>query len=75
MRSGGTAEAGTEIKPVFSVEDRIPVATMEALRAKGYQVRSTPNDYVLVNGIIIDPVTRFRIGGADPRGDGYVAGW
>ena len=75
MRSGGTAEAGTEIKPVFSVEDRIPAATMEALRAKGYQVRSTPNDYVLVNGIIIDPVTRFRIGGADPRGDGYVAGW
>ena len=75
MRSGGTVEAGTEIKPSFRVENRVPEATMDALRAKGYEIKSVLNDYVLVNGILIDPATGFRLGGADPRDNGYALGW
>ena len=75
MRSGGTVETGTEIKPSFRIENRIPEATIEALRAKGYEIKSEPNNYVLVNGILIDPATGFRLGGADPRDNGYALGW
>jgi hypothetical protein len=28
-----------------------------------------------VNAIVIDPVTGFRLGGADPRETGYALGW
>jgi gamma-glutamyltranspeptidase/glutathione hydrolase len=72
---GGRAETGTEFKPVFKVEDRIPLATLNALRAKGYEVISVKDDDGRVNGIVIDPATGFRLGGADPREDGYAIGW
>ena len=75
IRSGGQTETGTEIKPIFKVEDRIPAATMEALRAKGYEITSVKDDFGRVNGIIIDPITSFRLGGADPRESGYALGW
>lgn len=74
MRVGGSTEAGTEIKPIFLVEDRIPAATMEALRAKGYEIRPIAQSG-RVNGIVIDPSTGFRLGGADPRENGYALGW
>lgn len=74
MRVGGRTEAGTEIKPMFLVEDRIPAATMEALRAKGYEMRPIAQSG-LVNGIIVDPATGFRMGGAYPRENGYALGW
>jgi gamma-glutamyltranspeptidase/glutathione hydrolase len=74
MRVGGSIEAGREIKPVFLVEDRIPSATMDALRAKGYEIRLIEFSGA-VNGIIIDPATGFRLGGADPRENGYALGW
>ena len=74
MRVGGRIEAGTEIKPLFLVEDRIPSATMDALRAKGYEIRPIGFSGA-VNGIIIDPATGFRLGGADPRENGYALGW
>jgi gamma-glutamyltranspeptidase/glutathione hydrolase len=74
MRVGGSTEAGTEIKPIFLVEDRIPAATMDALRAKGYEIRPIEQSG-RVNGIIIDPSTGFRLGGADPRENGYALGW
>lgn len=52
MRVRGSIEAGTEIKPVFLVEDRIPSATMDALRAKDYEIR--PIEFSgAVNGIIV----------------------
>lgn len=73
MRTGGV-EAGTKIAPLFVVEDRIPTATMDALRAKGYQIRPIERSGA-VNGIIIDSSTGFRLGGADPREDGYALGW
>ena len=74
MRVGGSTEAGTEIKPIFLVEDRIPAATMDALRANGYEIRPIEQSG-RVNGIIIDPSTGFRLGGADPRENGYALGW
>lgn len=73
MRTGGV-EAGTEIKPLFVVEDRISTATMDALRKKGYEIRPIERSGA-VNGIIVDPSTGFRLGGADPREDGYALGW
>jgi len=75
MIYGGQAETGTEIKPLFKVEDRIPEATMNALRAKGYEVIKVGDDGGRVNGILIDPATGFRLGGADPREYGYAIGW
>ena len=47
---------------------------MDALRAKGYEIRPIGRS-ALVNGIIIDPSTGFRLGGADPRANGYALGW
>jgi gamma-glutamyltranspeptidase/glutathione hydrolase len=75
MIYGGRAETGTEIRPLFKVEDRIPVATMDALRAKGYEITSVKDDDGRVHGIMIDPITNFRLGGADPREMGYALGW
>jgi gamma-glutamyltranspeptidase/glutathione hydrolase len=75
MIYGGRAETGTEIRPLFKVEDRIPAATMDALRAKNYEITSVKDDDGRVNGIVIDPITNFRLGGADPRETGYALGW
>lgn len=75
MIYGGQAETGTEIKPLFKLEDRIPEATMNVLRAKGYEIVKVKDDGGRVNGILIDPASGFRLGGADPREDGYAIGW
>ena len=75
IRSGGNIESGTEIKPLFRVEDRIPAATLDALRAKGFELTIVNNDYGRVNGIVIDPATKFRLGGADPRENSYALAW
>ena len=74
MRVGGSTEAATEIRPIFLVEDRISAATIDALHAKGYEIRPIERSGA-VNGIVIDPATGFRLGGADPREDGYALGW
>src|ERR1700682_4364378 len=70
MKYGGRAETETEIRPVFDLEDRIPAQTMDALRKKGYEVNSVKDDYGRVHAIVIDPMTSFRMGGADPRESG-----
>lgn len=75
MVYGGNQETGTEIRPIFNVEDRIPKSVMDSLRARGYDIKSIPDDIGRVNGIIIDPRTGFRLGGADPRETGYALGW
>jgi gamma-glutamyltranspeptidase/glutathione hydrolase len=75
MVYGGQQEIGTDIKPVFNVEDRISLSTIDSLRKGGYVIRAVKDDIGRVNGIIIDPQTGFRSGGADPREDGYVLGW
>jgi gamma-glutamyltranspeptidase/glutathione hydrolase len=62
----------------LSVEARMPAATIEALVKMGYSVK-TLGEYDLffggAQGIVIDPKTRMRIGGADPRRDGAVVGY
>jgi gamma-glutamyltranspeptidase/glutathione hydrolase len=75
MIYGGTQETGTAIGPVFNVEDRIPETVMSGLRRKGFEIKAVPDDYGRVNGIVIDPRSKFRLGGADPREYGYAIGW
>jgi gamma-glutamyltranspeptidase/glutathione hydrolase len=75
MIYGGNQETGTQLRPVFKLENRIPDSVMKALRGKGYDIKSVDDDDGRVNGIIIDPRTGFRLGGADPRADGYAVGW
>jgi len=62
----------------LSVEARMPAPTIEALVKTGYSVK-TLGEYDLffggAQGIVIDPKTRMRIGGADPRRDGAVVGY
>jgi gamma-glutamyltranspeptidase/glutathione hydrolase len=62
----------------LQVEARMPAATIEALVRMGYSV-NTLGEYDLffggAQGIVIDPKTRMRIGGADPRRDGAVVGY
>jgi gamma-glutamyltranspeptidase/glutathione hydrolase len=75
MIYGGHQESGTQITPVFKVEDRIPMSVMDSLRAKGYTVESVADDEGRVSGIVIDPRTGFYLGGADPRENVYAIGW
>jgi gamma-glutamyltranspeptidase len=75
MVYGGNQETGSEIRPIFNVEDRIPLSVMESLHNKGYVVKSVKNDGGRVNAIVIDLRTGFRLGGADPRETGYAVGW
>ena len=62
----------------LSVEARMPAATIEALMKMGYSVK-TLGEYDLfpggAPGIVIDPKTRRRMGGADPRRDEAVVGY
>ena len=59
------------------VEPRLPEATVAALEKLGYAVtRREPYDLYFggAQGVVIDPGTKRRIGGADPRRDGAVVG-
>jgi gamma-glutamyltranspeptidase/glutathione hydrolase len=62
----------------LSVEARMPAATTGALAKMGYSIK-TLRDFDLffggAQGIVIDPKTGLRIGGADPRRDGAVVGY
>ncbi len=60
------------------VETRLPADTLAALERMGYALKKY-KDYDLffggAQGIVIDPKSRKKIGGADPRRDGAVAGY
>jgi len=62
----------------LSIEARVPTATVEALAKMGYRIK-TYRDFDLffggAQGIVVDPKTRLRMGGADPRRDGAVVGY
>ena len=61
----------------LSIEPRLPEATAAALTKMGYALRKLgPFDLFFggAQGIIVDPKTGMRIGGADPRRDGAVLG-
>jgi len=59
------------------VESRMPASTVEGLRKRGHNVEVTdPWTWVVggMHGISIDPKTGAKIGGCDPRRDGYCIG-
>ena len=66
--------AGTRL----TVEARVPAPVRAELARLGQEVNVLP-DYSWVvgggQGILIDPESGARMGGADPRRDGYALGW
>ena len=57
-------------------EDRLPAASIEALKERGHEAEPLPPWSILVGGmqgIVIDPDSGALVGGADPRREGYVA--
>jgi gamma-glutamyltranspeptidase/glutathione hydrolase len=59
------------------IEPRLPEATFSALEKLGYTVtRRSEFDLYFggAQGVVVEPGTKRRIGGADPRRDGAVAG-
>lgn len=72
---GGYQETGTEVPPIFDIEDRIPEATIAALRARGYQLDVIPSDEGSVNGVWRDPASGILVAGADPRRYGHDGDW
>ncbi|MCC6792188.1 MAG: gamma-glutamyltransferase [Thermomicrobiales bacterium] len=62
----------------IEIEARIPKTTRDELEARGHRVRLIDEWSFLVGGgqgIMLDPETGVRMGGADPRRDGYAIGW
>lgn len=62
----------------LDIESRLPEATVAALGKMGYTLK--PRDafdlfFGGAQGILIDPKTKMRKGGADPRRDGAVLGY
>ena len=65
--------------PELLVDDRIPAATRDRLRAMGHDVVDTPvsfspRGFASPTGVAVDPETGLRFGGADPFGMGIAAG-
>ena len=62
----------------LAIEPRLPEGTVAALEKMGYMLKSLDAFDLFfggAQGIIIDPKTKKRIGGADPRRDGAVVGY
>lgn len=72
---GGPQETGSELPPIFQIEDRVSEATVAALHAKGFKLTVIPSDEGSVNGVLRDPKTGFLMGGADPRRLGNEGSW
>lgn len=75
MIYGGYQETGTDPPPAFQVESRMPAATVDALRARGFRLKLIPSDEGSVNGILRDPKTGVLFGAADPRRFGSQGEW
>jgi gamma-glutamyltranspeptidase/glutathione hydrolase len=62
----------------LSIEPRLPAETVAALAKLGYAIKPLGAFDLFfggAQGILIDPKTGLRIGGADPRRDGAVLGY
>ena len=62
----------------LSIEPRFPEKAVAELEAMGYTVKSLRELDLFfggAQGILIDPKTKVKIGGADPRRDGAVVGY
>lgn len=59
----------------MQIEDRVPVAVRDALKARGHALELVGDYSMLVGGghsVMIDPESAARLAGADPRRDGYA---
>lgn len=72
---GGPSRVVLDPPPLVKFEDRIPAATAEELRRRGYTLNVIPDDEGSVNGVQRDPRTGLLYGGADPRRWGHEPGW
>ncbi len=62
----------------LAIEPRLPQDTLAALQKLGYDLKPAGQfdlAFGAAQGIVIDPRTNQRIGGADPRRDGAVIGY
>jgi gamma-glutamyltranspeptidase/glutathione hydrolase len=62
----------------LTIEPRLPEDTVAALAKMGYTIKTRAAFDLFfggAQGILIDPKTKLRIGGADPRRDGAVLGY
>ena len=48
----------------ISFPPKIPQSVIQALRAKGFEMKPVRDDIRRVNGIAFDPASGFRLGGA-----------
>jgi gamma-glutamyltranspeptidase/glutathione hydrolase len=60
-------------------DDRLPQTTLGALREMGHDVAEvpvsfSPRQFASPTGVMVDPTTGLRFGGADPFGIGIAAG-
>ena len=59
----------------LSVERAIPADVLDALRRRGHTVVVSERNWSSAQSIVIDPETRWHLGGSDPRSDGLAKGW
>ena len=57
------------------VERAFPRDVVEALRARGHEVKVSDRDWSSAQSIVIDPETGIHYGGTDPRTDGAAIGF
>ncbi|MCU1324277.1 MAG: gamma-glutamyltranspeptidase [Acidobacteriaceae bacterium] len=69
-------KSGAEIS--ITIENRVPPATMEALKKMGYTLKNGGAFTAAVGGmqaVVVDLETGTMTAGADPRRTGYAVGW
>jgi gamma-glutamyltranspeptidase / glutathione hydrolase len=68
----------SETETELAIENRISEGLVTDLKQRGHNVKTTAAWSPSMGGaeaIVIDPVTGFLMGGADPRRDGYAIGY
>lgn len=72
----GTSPGENTTPYELRVEDRFPASVLDDLRRRGHVIKPiAPWSIASVKAVMMDPETGVLYGGADPRRDGYSAGW
>ena len=72
----GTSPGQTTEPYELRMEDRFPAQVVDALRKKGHAVKMiNPWSIASMKAVAMDPESGILYGAADPRRDGYSAGW
>jgi gamma-glutamyltranspeptidase/glutathione hydrolase len=56
------------------VEPEMPAEVVSSLEERGHEVDQSPRHWSAAEVIVVDPVTGWHLGGADPRSDGAAVG-